>query len=217
MRKNRRAAFTLIEVLVAMVLSGMVTVMALVILDSAVDQQKEMVDIIDRRNAGSKIVAYLRKDFQGLMDLTLIGEASSVEIVKDPREQTVVNFISNGRRSVNDEGVVSAYNEVGYALRVGEENNEVYALYRRRDFFVDDELFRGGTYELLADGIKSFKIEFASAQAEWTEEWTEGYPSRVRITLEILSVEAQKNLSDLPISNEDWDTEEYVDVISLKY
>jgi len=213
----RKRGFTLIEVLLAFFLSMMVIFIAFSILDSSIDQQSEMVDVFERRKGGSKIIAYIRNDLQGIMDLTSMQQASSVQIMVDPAGNAVINFVSSGRQSVNDEGVVSAYNEVGYALKKSKLNNEVYVLYRRQDYFVDDEIFSGGQYELLYEGVKSMTFEWAGEDGEWKEQWTEGCPMQVKLSIALLTQEAMKNIENLPINSEDWDVREFVEVIDIKY
>lgn len=221
MKAQNKKAFTLIEVLLAMFLGMMVLFMSFSLLDMNVDQQHYMDEVIKRRNSSSKIVAYMRKDFQGIMDLSLLGVNSSVEAAKDANGMPVVNFVSSGRQSVNEEGIVAPYSEVGYALKPTVENSEVFALYRRHKFFVDldsQKFHREGEYELLFEGVKSMKVEWINDDnPEWTEEWTQGMPTRVKLTLELLSQIAMENLDDLPPSKEDWDAPEFVEIINIKY
>jgi hypothetical protein len=70
----------------------------------------------------------------------------------------------------------SPITEVGYALRVSEKNPDYLELWRREDWFVDDNPVRGGKYSLIYDRITTFNLQYFPIPEEnldgrGTDEW----------------------------------------------
>ena len=84
--------------------------------------------------------------------------------------------------------------EVGWLVRPDKEGTP--ALFRREDFYLDDNLQSGGVEVPVAEGIQVFRVEFLPVpdaptnSEEWTDRWNSGeravgkrLPNAVRVTL----------------------------------
>ena len=210
-KTTSKQGFTLIEVTVAIAIGSMVMLMVFSLVSNTRTQQQQMDALIKKRNNGSHVVSYIRRDLEGIQDLSLIGGQVSLESVVDPAGQQVLNFISSGRRGVDERGVVSVYNEVGYALKPHVQNPDIFALYRRQDYFIDEEPFRDGDFELLYEYVKSFMVEFQNADGEWSQEWTEpSVPHTLRMTIELLTELGVEEFENLSGNQESWGGRRFV-------
>jgi prepilin-type N-terminal cleavage/methylation domain-containing protein len=191
----RSSGFTLIEVLVTLVITAIMlsAVYTCFVGTVAAKQYSEEVKAAGR--VGQAILGFMKRDFTGAFVFSpgnpaMEGQTGSIGTA----DADTVNFVTttDSRRAVDGKG--SDYNEVGYALYPGEEQDgaagtfsraamPLLRLYRREDHFLDESPFSGGILELLDDCVKSIKFEYLADEG-WLTAWQgEGLPEAVRITL----------------------------------
>jgi len=131
------------------------------------------------------ILAQIFKDFRYLYwdgfvgDTGFIGkthmiagmDADSIDFVTS-RPSRTAQFEEDALR----DPVASPLTEVGYALLVNEENSDYLKLYRREDWFVDDDPVKGGKYTLIYDKITKFDLMYfpipeENVDGEALKEW----------------------------------------------
>ncbi len=205
-RHRSDAAFTLIELLVgitllAVFLSGVYTVAIGTL------QAKRMIDQTAAiYTAGPEILDLLDRDLRGAYyhgvadNKAMKAKRTSV----GGTEVTILDLITTTNskitKEVDDREVRSDITEVGYRLRRNEEFPGLLELYRREQFFFDDEPLKGGDYYLVYDRVRSIVLDFFEQQEEgrttssiaatdgkesWDSQDAEGLPRAVRITLEL--------------------------------
>ena len=82
--------------------------------------------------------------------------------------------------------------EVSYVLKSNPENAELLELWRREDPLLDEDASKGGTYQLLANRVRSFNIRYFAdigKEAEDEDDWDcaekNALPRRIEIELVI--------------------------------
>lgn len=210
-----RSGLTLLEVLVSLAIASMLFVTMASLFDLAVNSQVLMDEIVAERNASTKIIGIIRRDFQGMMALK---NANSLEVRQDARTNQVLSFITSARRRADGRGRVAPYSESGYALRPSEANGDVYTLYRRHDHFIDDEPLRGGSWELVCGGIRKLEFFFSDRESNELRGWTKNtLPHTVKIRMEIVKKEWIGRLNELPASKDSWDVDVHDEIVSILY
>jgi len=204
--RDRRAGFTLVEILVAITLlavflSGVYTVAIGTL------QAKRMIDETSAvYTAGPEILDLIDRDlrgayYHGVADLKAMkAQRTSVGGV----EVTILDLITTSNstitKEVDDREVRSDVTEVGYRLRQNDDFPGLLELYRREQFFFDDDPLKGGDYHKVYDRVRLLVIDFFEQQTEgettssiskedgketWDSEDAGGLPRAARITLEL--------------------------------
>ena len=79
-------------------------------------------------------------------------------------------------------------NEIGYQIQPRKDDGPGGILYRRLDYFIDEEPMRGGRLEVLYDHVVSFQVRFFDG-LEWHEDWIDeravSLPRAVQVILGI--------------------------------
>lgn len=195
---NRRAGFTLAEVLVTVLIMGGIMVSVTQILHTARTSRDTIHNIQETQLAGPAIMDMLERDLRGLCiynrtkedhlrvkNRVMLGvDGDSIDFVT-----TTDNLV---QRYDIDKFLRSSINEVGYRLRPNPAYDDFLEIYRREDSGVDEEPFDGGEFTFLHDRVKDFDIQVFSedgTDAEPFEDWgleeseDIGVPARLEITL----------------------------------
>jgi type II secretion system protein J len=201
---GRARGFTLIEVLVGIALLSAFLGGVYTVAIGTLQAKKKIQELAAVYTAGPKILDIVDRDIRftyiyGVKDLkALKAQRQTV----GGRDATILDFVttanSKGTLEVDDRVVRSDVTEVGFRLRESDEFPGLLELYRREQFFFDDEPKKGGQYFLVYDRVRSFRIDFfekpdegetssSLAEDEGLEEWDseekEGLPHAVKITL----------------------------------
>ncbi|KAA3607915.1 MAG: prepilin-type N-terminal cleavage/methylation domain-containing protein [Planctomycetota bacterium] len=215
MRPNRRwkRGFTLIEVLIALLISAMMITVTLGTLESTNRAVDTIHNVHETESIGPRILELIRDDLANLAYFDcqdyriLFGENSSLGGADADRLQMLVHRRSKNpfHDMVRDEDVWAPLVEVGYVLRQNPRFSDFLELYRREDFLNDDEPYKGGQYTLLYDRITRFEIlyyERPEFDPAWEEEWDtedlEALPFAMEIFLE-LELQPRRSLESLGI------------------
>jgi len=198
----RRAGFTLVEVLLALVIVGFLMVAITQILTAARQSRDLIHNIQERYLAGPAILDQLEAD---LRSLTTFGrderyalrvrnrvvsgfDADTIDFV------TTTNSLMPFAEAENVDFRRADQNEVGYRFRERPDSDDFLEIYRREGFGVDEEPFDGGRYALLHDRVKGFNVYVYGEDGvdeEPEESWGSddyefvGLPARLDIELRI--------------------------------
>jgi len=166
-RPPRRHGFTLLEVMVAMTVLTVVVSFVYQVLQNSVRGQEMVREGLRAPKIQNAILGQIFKDFRYLYwdgftgDTGFIGESSMV----GGKDADHVDFVTSRPSRLAqleeeraDDPIPSPLTEVGYALRVSDENSDYLELYRREDWFVDDNPVRGGKYTLVYEKILKFDL-----------------------------------------------------------
>lgn len=162
------AGFTLIEVLIAALIMGMMFMSISKLMQSARQTRDTIHNLQETQLAGPAILEMLSSDIAGLFtfnrerqfwvgitDRTVNGlDADRIDFVTTSDSLLAIPDLGDDDRPVRAD-----YNEVGYVLRPNPDNDEFLELYRREDYGIDEEPMRGGEYTFLTNQVKGFNIE----------------------------------------------------------
>lgn len=208
-RQNRTrawsAGFTLVEVLIAALIMGMMFMSISKLMQSARQTRDTIHNLQETQLAGPAILEMLSSDIAGLFtvnrerqfwvgitDRTVNGlDADRIDFVTTSDSLLAIPDLGEDDRPVRAD-----YNEVGYVLRPNPDNDEFLELYRREDYGIDEEPMRGGEYTFLTNQVKGFNIEVFEEDgpdAEPVDDWGPaasdperiGLPAFAKITLTI--------------------------------
>lgn len=186
-----RRGFTLIEVSITITLLAMVVTLVYQLLFAAVKKRDAIHDGLAGPKVEQAILDQILRDFRfvyyraGQMpgDAGFWGRAKQ----SGPRDADVVDFLTCRPSKVAtledaDQPAGDApLSEVGYALRTNADRGEWLELWRREDFFVDDDPTAGGKYALLYDKVRSFRIRYFPVPEEnHDEKGLEDWDSKVQ-------------------------------------
>ena len=191
--------FTLIEVLVTLLITSIMLTVVYTCFVGTVAAKQYSEEVREAGRVGQAVLGIMKRDLEGAFAFSpespaMEGQSASV----GSAEADTVNFVttSDSRHAVDGKG--RDYNEVGYLLYPGEEQDDLLRLCRREDQFADESPFSGGLLELLDDGVKSLNLEYLSEDS-WLESWQgQDLPEAVRITL-ILRKDSGKKKDGEPV------------------
>lgn len=179
--------FTLLEVMVATTVLTVVVMFIYQVLQNSVRGQNMVREGLREPKITNAILGQIFRDFRYLYWDGLKGnggfvgrnrdvsgkEADSIDFVTARPSRTAHTFDEAAR----DE-IPSPVTEVGYALRPNDENPEWLELWRREDWYVDDDPTGGGKYSRIYDKITRFNLQYfptpedpESASGKGFEEW----------------------------------------------
>lgn len=197
MRASERG-FTLIEVLVATLITAMVMVSIIATLMSSLAGRDTVYNLTQEQSAGVAVLGLLERDLQGLQTYNIaakrvfLGKNHSAKGM----EADSVDFVTTTNSKLpfrqGEKNLRADLCEVGYRLRMNPEKPDFLQIWRRESFFVDDKPFEGGEYTLLYDQVKSFNVSYyaepgvrAEEFDEWNSEEKDGLPFAMKIEIEV--------------------------------
>lgn len=168
-----RHGFTMIEIVIAILITAIIVTTLGVILRSTVDAKILVESEARARRLGPNIMATISRD---LRNAWATGPVEGVEIDgnwfrgqqngSEGEAEDEVYFVTSVDSYMKYEGVSSDLTEVGYFLRENRANDDndplagLYSLYRREDFSVDKRQDEGGLGIKLHDRVVSFRVWF---------------------------------------------------------
>ncbi|MHC4824622.1 MAG: prepilin-type N-terminal cleavage/methylation domain-containing protein [Planctomycetota bacterium] len=219
--------FTLMEVMIALAIMGMV--MATVM--QSVDQTRTAVDaihnVMETENNGPLLLATIRRDLENIA----IYDAADYKVLKGVNQTQIgaeadrLDLIVRNRGKVpidlpsRMDPVFAPISEVGYRLRQNPLRPDFLELYRREDPLVDEDPFRDGTFTLLYDRVISLDLRYTAEpdyNPVWVDSWDsferESLPFAVDIFLEI-EIQPRRSLESLNILGANRARLEFEDVV----
>ena len=204
--RHRKAGFTFVEIILAVLITGLVMTSLYALLVGTV-RVKELVETeMDEVKAGSLAFDLVRRDLQAacaLRDGTFFFQSAAGEGGTFGSGAGRVDFVAAVKNRFPDDSALDAPGgedeeaisatcdlcEIGYRVVTdGEER----VLIRREDFYVDDDLGKGGVSMKLLRGVKVFALRFyrgdeeASGEdpaEEWDGEKEKALPFAVHVKL----------------------------------
>jgi hypothetical protein len=200
---RRRGGFTVVEVLLAIMIMGMMFTSITQLMTAAKNARDSVHNMQETQLAGPAVLDMLERDLRGIFTTGLPRSAwlKVTDRVVGGLDADRIDFISTTdsliARIEDEEFPKRAdLNEVGYMLRPNPRNDEFLEVYRREDFGIDDAPFEGGEFTFLSDQVKGFDLEVYFEDGpdvdpldEWDsgsddEEMT-GLPAAVKISITI--------------------------------
>jgi type II secretion system protein J len=198
-RSAWQRGFTLIEVLVTMFIVAIVMFVMFQVFAATLDTRHTVAALEEPLTAGPRILTLLERDLQALWhynikgNRVLLGQNRTLAGIQADRIDFLCTRPTCGVVKLEDEsGRRTTLAEVGYWLREDRSNTGLLELWRREDPLVDDEPWKGGTFQLVHDRMRSFNITYFDSlgrEAEPIEEWDAekrgALPRRLRVRFEV--------------------------------
>jgi len=200
---RRRGGFTVVEVLLAILIMGMMFTSITQLMTAAKNARDSVHNMQETQLAGPAVLDMLERDLRALFTTGLPRTAwlKVTDRVVGGLDADRIDFITStdsliARLEDQEYPKRSDLNEVGYMLRPNPRNDEFLEVYRREDFGIDDEPREGGEYTFLSDQVKGFDIEVYFEDGpdidpldEWDsasdDEEQTGLPAAVKLTITI--------------------------------
>jgi|GEM_PF-1345708 len=190
----RVQGFTLLEVLVAILMVGMVMTATYSVLFTTMSAR----DLIEKNNLESKIgpsiLNLIERDVMGVWSWNIhkndvfLGEMRVVSGERADFFHFITCTNSSFTITEGDQQSRSDLTEVSYMLRQNPRNPDLLELFRRQDYHVDDKIAEGGLFELIYARIRSFQITYYAdlyESAEKLHEWDATKRGRLPAAMEI--------------------------------
>jgi prepilin-type N-terminal cleavage/methylation domain-containing protein len=170
LRPRREAGFTLVELLVAIFLLALIMTFAYQIFWQALLNRDRVTEDLEGPKVEGAVFDQIARDLRYLWyeEGRLPGNAGfwgrSKQI--NGRDVDRIDFLTTRTsrfavlEETNEQPGDSPLTEVGYACRQSEANPRWFELWRREDYFVDDDPTDGGKYTRVYDKIRRFSLRF---------------------------------------------------------
>jgi type II secretion system protein J len=190
-----RSGFTLVEIMLAVLLMAVMMSIVYGIVVSSVEASQRVEEINQATEIGPAILAQIREDLEGAYLPPKDGEFFvSISRKGSSGDRDRLDFVTTrmaygARQDVQDPAFHNV-NEAGYQLVDSRTDSQVATLYRREDFFIDNEPLRGGHLIEMYDRVQHFHLEFYNGE-KWLQDWNSKrekntLPRAVKIELRIL-------------------------------
>ncbi len=192
-----RSGFTIPELLVSITIAALLMVSVFGTLYYTVAARDTIHNLTEAYNAGPAILDRIEQDLKPLWTYDLAGGRILLgrDLTMAGAEADALDFVASvpsAALPLGERRVRSRLCEIGYHLRANPANPDFLELWRREDFFVDDEPFSGGAFELVYDRVRYFNVTYydrigpdAEPIEEWATEATGTFPRLVRIDLAV--------------------------------
>lgn len=212
-----QAGFTLIEILVALLLTSLIMTSVFGVLHDALTARDHIHNVSQTQRTGPMILDMIEGDLKSIAPFNLgarkvlLGRKNSI----GGSDADTIDFVIT-RSATNDfqvaDGVLGKDRsvhaplcEVGYRLRRNSREPVFLELWRREDPLVDEDPFTGGVYTKIYDKITNFRITYfpevgsqSRAEDSWSTEETGVLPQRIHIEMQ-LEIEPRVESADRPL------------------
>lgn len=187
-KQQAQRGFTLLELLVAIAIFGIIGVLATGGLSAILDQSAIANDALNRLNQVQRSVRFITNDLNQLHPRSVrdeLGSGYELPVVADGQNVYLLRFSREGWR--NPAGLPrSTQQRVQYRL-------EDKKLYREHWVVMDRSLGLEPVALELLDGVETIEFEFLDFDDVWQQQWppvkpggqTEYWPRAIRVTFEL--------------------------------
>ncbi len=194
---RRENGFTLVELMLSILLLAVMMSIIYGAVVSTVEAAHRVEEINQGSEIGPAILSQIREDLEG----AFLPARDAEWFVALPRKGSTgdrdrIDFVTArmayGARKDGEDPAFHSVNEVGYQVIDGRPGTDatVGVLYRREDYFIDNEPLRGGHLMEMYDRVRHFHLEFYNGE-KWMPDWNSKreknkLPQAVRIELRIV-------------------------------
>lgn len=196
MKRGRGAgAFTLVELMLAVLILSIVMSLIYGVVTSTVLAQHRIEEIMAANDVGPSLLAEIRHSLEGAFvpkaDVEyFVGRDGRGSTGDRDRIDFVTATMAYGSEVEGEEPLFHGTNEVGYQVQDNRNEPGVGILYRREDYFVDRDPLKDGRLTELYDRVTHFSLSFWDGQnwkADWNNKRDGGkLPRAIKIELKLL-------------------------------
>ena len=213
---GRNAGFTLVEVLLAIAITATVMVTVATTFHVMLNARDVVDDLTESTESGPKILNLIERDLRGLWAFNVHNNAvfRGRDMDVGGRDADRMDFLC----TTDSVGyVLDSRNqprkptlcEVGYWFKPNPRYRDVFEMWRREDPMVDNDLVTQGSFQLVHDRIKNFKVTYfetlgheAEELNEWDSSVRDKLPERIKIEFTIERRRGSRNIvSDVEIDD----------------
>ena len=198
-RTKRAGGFTLIEALLAIMITALVVTAVLQVFDITLYAREEIKVLSEPMKTGPRILDMLEDDIRAILTydvkdgLVFQGEDRSIVRAEADRIHMIVYGRTLFEATLPDDSLAPApFAEVSWLCKPSAKNPDLVELWRREDPLIDEKWTEGGSYFLLSDRVRSFNITYyddigkeAEALTEWDMKEKKALPRHIKIELEL--------------------------------
>lgn len=225
MKTNTQLGFTLIEVLLSIAITATVMLTVGTTFHIMLNARDIVDDMAESSEAGPRILNLIERDLRGLWTYNIRDNKVFKGVAADVNgfDADRMNFLT----TTDSVGTVvdlqsiahkTTVNEVGYWFKPNKDLRDVFELWRREDPMVDGEIDTEGSFQLVHDRVKSFKVRYfetlgysAEELMEWDSSINDSLPKRIKIEFIIERRRSSRNVvSDLEVEDFEGAEKSYV-------
>jgi prepilin-type N-terminal cleavage/methylation domain-containing protein len=203
MRRTHDGGFTLVELMLSVLLLAIIMAIVYGVVVSTVEAAQRVEEINQSSEIGPALLAQIREDLESAFLPGKEGEFFvSISRKGSTGDRDRVDFIgarmAYGARKDGEDPAFHSVNELGYQVADNPKDPSVGILYRREDYFIDNEPLRGGRLVEMYDRVRHFHLEYYNGD-QWIPDWNSKrekntLPRAVRIELKIMVTERDQQL-----------------------
>jgi len=170
-----RRGFTLLEILLAIALVAIIMAVAYGIVVSTVQAAER----IEETTLGTEIGPVILNQFRQDVEAAFVPDQEKDWFVGQDRkgssgDRDRIDFVAGVTAFGADDSFAEAkfhnVNEIGWLVEDSRKNAGETVLYRREDYFTDDEPLKGGRMAALYDRVVAFDVTYWDGE-KWVESW----------------------------------------------
>ena len=174
-RWNVNSGFTLVELLLAVMLLGIMMSIVYGVLITTLKGQKQIEVITQSSEIGPSLLAQIRQDLEGAFlpdeqGTYFMGFNRAGSTGDRDRIDFITTRLAYGAELAEEEPAFHSVNEVGYQVKASEVDPMLGVLYRRQDYFLDKDPLVGGQLVELYDRVLHFSVTYF-LEGEWIDKW----------------------------------------------
>ncbi len=218
------------EVLLAVAITAVVMTTVTMTFRLTLEARDVVDSLSESTEAGPRIMNLVERDLRGLWthnirnNAVLRGRNMDVGSFEADRIDMITTTDSVGMvLNSQNQPRRSPVNEVGYWLKQNPRYRDLMELWRREDPLVDDDLVTQGSFQLVHDRIKSFRITYfrtlgyeAEELNEWDSSLADELPRRIKVEFTLERRRGSRNfVSDAEVADLEGAEKTYVRHIVL--
>lgn len=215
-RTSAERGFTLIEVLLAVSITAVVMVTVGTTFHVLLNARDVVDDLAESTEAGPRILNLIERDLRGLWTFNVYNNAvfRGRDMDVNGRDADRIDFLTTTDAvgfvlDLNNQPRKPTVNEVGYWFKPNPRYRDVFEMWRREDPMLDDDVTTQGTFQLVYDRVKSFKVTYfrtlgheAEEELQWDSAVEDALPRRMKIEFTIERRRSSRNVvSDVEIDD----------------
>lgn len=194
--------FTLIEIMIAMAILAMISVLIYTSTSQTIKGKEETVKRDESNHSVSLALNKMAADLQTAFILNspdLLGSEGRIKTVFSGKEDKL-DFAALSHTRYFKNTREADFAEVGYYLADDPEDSSKKILMRRESKLLDDKPEEGGSADPMVEGVKDFRLEYYDPKKkEWLKSWDSSQleqsnrlPRAVRIEIKIENPEEEE-------------------------